>query len=187
VEFFSRTGDIDLYGVGWNRPSRRVGKTWMPFFFRRIGFNLIEQWQRIRPDPRLVAARRAYKGTAESKSETLGQYTFAICFENMILKGWITEKIFDCFFAGTIPVYWGASDIQEHIPPECFIDMRQFSNYDELKDYLKLLSQAQIDTYRESARAFINSPGFYPFSKDAFAQLFLRIVEEDAGMTLSQA
>ena len=55
--------------------------------------------------------RASWRGPARSKSETLGRYTFALCFENMVLKGWITEKIFDCFYSGTVPIYLGAPDL----------------------------------------------------------------------------
>lgn len=182
VEFFSRTQDIDLYGPGWRLPSNRVGKTWVPYLFRRLQRNATGLWQRICPNPYLEAARRVYKGPASSKSETLGNYTFALCFENMILNGWMTEKIFDCFFAGTIPIYWGAPDIDQHIPSDCFIDMRNFEGYPELRSYLKSLSQKDILNYKEHARNFLSSPQFKPFSKEAFVDLFKKIVEEDTGI-----
>jgi hypothetical protein len=83
-------------------------------------------------------------------------------------------------------VYWGAPDIQEHVPPECFIDMRRFHDYAELKDYLKSLTPAEIRAFRESARDFVNSPRFQPFSKQAFAEMIGRIVEEDAGVVLNR-
>jgi hypothetical protein len=184
VEFFSRTNDIDLYGVGWNEPSFRVGKTWVPWTLRRFQRMCLQHWQRFFPDPMLTAARRVYRGPAKSKAETLGQYTFGLCFENSILKGWITEKIFDCFFAGTIPIYWGAPDIEAHIPTNCFIDMRNFANYQELYDYLKSLSAEEIRRYKQNAREYLKSPHFSPFSKDAFVELFCRIVQEDMGIQI---
>jgi hypothetical protein len=140
------------------------------------------RWQRVFPNPQLEAARRMYKGAASSKSEVLGQYTFALCFENSILKGWITEKIFDCFFAGTIPVYWGAPDIAEWVPTECFIDKRKFSDYAELKDFLRSLNENDIRRYKEAAREFLLSPRFRPFSKHAFAELIAKLVEQDTGV-----
>ena len=100
---------IDLYGVGWNVPSYKLGETRVPATIRHLQRKLLHQWQRLRPDPFLVAARRVYRGIATSKAEVLGKYTFALCFENQILKGWITEKIFDCFFAGTIPILRGGT------------------------------------------------------------------------------
>ncbi len=185
LEFFSRTGEVDLYGVGWDGPPTRVGKIWVPWILRRVHHTLMRRWQGLRPDPLLEAARRVYRGPAASKAETLGRYTFALCFENSILKGWMTEKIFDCFFAGTIPIYWGAPDIEQHVPPECFIDMRRFATYADLATFLKSLSAAEIQGYRENAWAYLRSPQFQPFTKDAFVELFRRIVEEDGGRRIA--
>jgi hypothetical protein len=184
VEFFSRTGEIDLYGVGWNEPSYRLGKSMVPWTVRRIQRYLQKQWQRVRPDPLLTAARKVYRGRADSKPETLGRYQFAICFENMRLNGWITEKIFDCFFSGTIPIYWGPPNIEEFIPVDCFIDMRKYESYDGLKDYLKNLDDKAVQRYRENAREFLGSPAFRPFTKEAFTELFCRFIEEDAEIKL---
>jgi hypothetical protein len=194
IEYFGRTGEIDLYGHGWDGPTYIIGRVFVPGTFgkampgtvQRINRTVVGYWQHIFPDPRLVAARKVYRGFAVSKAETLARYTFSLCFENSILKGWTTEKIFDCFFAGTVPVYWGAPDIEEHIPRECFIDMRRFSGYPELKDYLKSLTHQQIKAYRESAREFLNSPRFRPFTKQAFAEIFAAMIEEDAAVRLGE-
>jgi len=185
VEYFSRTDEIDLYGVGWDKPSWRVGKTWVPYSFRLLHHKFLQCWQRIYPDPLLKAAKQVYCGPAKSKAETLGEYTFAICFENMILTGWITEKIFDCFFAGTIPIYWGAPDIENYIPSECFIDMRHFGSYEDLRNYLKSLSEKDILNYKENSKEYLKSPQFLPFTKEAFVGTFRRMVEEDAGIQIT--
>lgn len=180
VAWFARTDSIDLYGREWDKPSHRLGRLWIPYTLRKWERDLRGRWQQVRPDPLLGAARKVYKGQADSKSETLSRYTYAICFENMVLKGWITEKLFDCLFAGTVPVYWGAPDIAELVPPECYIDMRRFGSYAELEAYLRGLTPREICAYREAGRAFLASPQFYPFSKAAFADLFVRMIEEDA-------
>ncbi len=182
VEFFSRTGEIDLFGKGWDAPPFPMTRIWTPYTFRRLYYTLKRAWSRLRPDPLLQAAQCVYRGTTPAKSQTLGQYTFALCFENMILKGWITEKIFDCFFAGTIPIYWGAPDIEEYVPAECFIDMRKFSGYPELRLFLKSLNDTEVQTYREAAREYLRSQRFWSFSKRAFAELFVRMIEEDTGI-----
>lgn len=184
IAFFSQFGEIDLYGVGWDRPSMRVGRTWVPATVRRLHSHLLHRWHRVRPDPLLAAARRAFRGQAASKAATLGQYRFAICFENMILKGWITEKMFDCFFAGTVPVYWGAPDIEAYVPAECFIDMRTFAGYEELRRYLQSLGPRDVRRYKENARDFVGSTRFHPFTIDAFVDLFRRLIAEDGGVAL---
>ena len=184
VAYFSQNGNIDLYGREWDQPSHRLGQSQIPYTIRLLSRKLHGWWHYFRPDPLLQAARKVYRGTTPSKSETLSQYTFALCFENMSLKGWITEKIFDCFFVGTIPIYWGEPEIERHIPANCFIDMRQFANYAELQQFLYSLSPKAIQEYKENARSFLQSPKFRPFSKDAFFDLFWRIIREDAGVTL---
>ena len=34
----------------------------------------------------------------------------------MEMKGYISEKIFDCFYSGTIPIYLGAKDVKTIFP-----------------------------------------------------------------------
>jgi hypothetical protein len=43
------------------------------------------------------------------------QYKFVMCFENSHNDGYITEKIFNVFLAGSIPIYDGPSDISKYI------------------------------------------------------------------------
>lgn len=87
-----------------------------------------------------------YKGIVKNKVETLSKYKFAICYENCKdVSGYITEKILDCFRAGCVPVYWGADNVTDYIPPTCFIDRRKFKDHNEL--YL-LLSEMDATTYQ---------------------------------------
>ena len=145
------------------------------------------QWEALHPptDPLRVAARQAFRGPREPrKADTLGRYTFALCFENSALEGCIPEKIFDCFYAGTVPIYWGAPDIERWIPRECFVDMREFESYTELRDFLRSRSPDHVEGYRVAAREFLRSEQFRPFSKRTFAERIGRMVEEDAGVRL---
>lgn len=43
------------------------------------------------------------------------QYKFIICFENSHSDGYITEKIFNVFLAGSIPIYDGSPDVSKYI------------------------------------------------------------------------
>jgi hypothetical protein len=183
VVCFQEFGEIDLYGRHWDRMPVRVGKTWVPATARRLQEWTWKKWHGRFPHPIYSVVAAASRGPVDSKSETLSQYTFAICFENMVLEGWITEKIFDCLFTGTVPVYWGAPDVEAWIPVECFIDMRRFSGFTELRDHLHSLSRAAIDDYREAARAFLASEAFGRFSTKAYVDLFRQMVEVDTGWT----
>jgi hypothetical protein len=180
VEYFHRFGEVDLYGRGWDRMPMRVGKTRTPATLRRIGETMATVKQRLLPDPLYVAAQAAWRGASRSKSQTLAQYRFALCFENSVLKGWMTEKLFDCFFAGTVPIYWGAPNVLDWVPAECFIDMRRFSDFAQLREFLKSLSDADEQQYRDAARAYLESARFDPFRRRGFAELIAGIVRADA-------
>jgi hypothetical protein len=182
VEYFHRFGEIDLYGKAWNRAPMRLGKSWVPWTFRRWAELLWEMKQRRWPDPVYAALAAAWKGTVASKSETLSRYKFSICFENMILPGWITEKIFDCLAAGCVPVYWGAPEVADVIPADSFIDMRQFGGFADLRRFLHGLTAAQIARYRDAGRAFLESPAYDRFRSRGFLAHFQRFVREDAGV-----
>ncbi len=181
VQFFHQFGEIDLYGRNWDRMPARVGKVRTPATFRRLVADAWQVKQRVWPDPLYAAMAAASRGPARSKSATLAQYRFALCFENSILKGWMTEKLFDCFFAGTVPVYWGAPDVLDWVPAECFIDMRQFRDLAELRRFLHAVTPDQERGYREAARAYLASDRFTPFRVEAFVNLIERMVLTDAG------
>ncbi len=181
---FERAGDIDLYGLGWDGPPYRTGVTRVPATVRRVVRRMGREAGRIRLDPLLASARRCWQGPAPSKSEVLSGYHFSLCYENMILPGWITEKIFDCLLSGTIPVYLGAPDIDQWVPPECFVDMRHFAGYADLSDYLHSLGAKDRQMFREAARAFVGSQAYYPFSSAAFIRLVADLVEADSGIRL---
>jgi len=134
----SRFGTVDLYGRGWKKWWSR-SSMWRPY------------WQHRR------TLMSIYKGACESKSQVMSQYLFALCFENMEMKGYITEKIFDCFYSGTIPMYLGAKDIADLIPEDAYIDCRKFTSWEEMHDKVMGLSDAKILSMRDAGRAFIKS------------------------------
>ena len=54
------------------------------------------------------------------------QYRFSICYENASYPGWLTEKMLDAMFAGSVPVYLGDPEVAKLVPTEAFIDKRLF-------------------------------------------------------------
>lgn len=104
---------------------------------------------------------RCYKGSVKNKLDILSKYKFCFCFENMKnVSGYVTEKIFDCFFAGCIPIYYGASDILDIVPKECFIDYRDYDSLQELEDKMLSISEVEFIRYTLAAKQFICSEDF---------------------------
>lgn len=94
---------------------------------------------------------------AEEKLKVLSNYKFCLCFENARAPGYITEKIFDCFKARCVPVYFGAPNIKNYIPAGCFIDFEKFSSYDELLKFLESMTEERYKKYISNIDAFLNN------------------------------
>jgi len=152
--------DFDLYGIGWDK-----------YYFKGI-LSRLNRFDTLR---KILKPRYpSYKGSIESKREVYKKYKFAICYENARdIPGYITEKIFDCFFAGCVPIYWGAPNITDHIPANTFIDKRNFKTYEELYCYLKNMSDKEYMGYLDAIKSFIKSDKIYPFSAECFAETII--------------
>lgn len=153
INFFANSGKFDLFGIGWDRG----------------GVNDFET----------ANIKKVYKGIVADKLPILSQYKFTFCFENTIFPGYVTEKIFDAMFAGSVPVYLGAPDITDFIPKNVFIDMRDFKS---LKDLDLFLLSMQENSYREyiaNIQKFLNSPAYEKFSSQTFNQQIINILERE--------
>ena len=60
-------------------------------------------------------------GIVRNKINFLSSYKFSIAMENSEGQGYISEKIYDSFLAGTIPIYYGGYMIDEFINPKSYI------------------------------------------------------------------
>jgi alpha(1,3/1,4) fucosyltransferase len=146
IEAFSNLADFDLFGEGWDARHPAV-------------------------EPGLhAAAQRVYRGPVDEKLSLLAQYRFALVFENTRFPGYISEKLFDCFFARCIPVYSGAPDVALYIPPPAFIDARQFATFAELEQFLRAITESDAKRYVDAAHAFLASPAYVSFCTDRFAR-----------------
>jgi hypothetical protein len=101
-----------------------------------------------------------------------------MCFENAKnYPGLITEKIFDCFAAGVVPIYYGPPNVEQYIPKDCFINFLDFSDYDELYDFLISMDGVTYQAYLDAVKAFIQTPEYYEFTSKRFAEIVLEQVQ----------
>ena len=160
---------FDLYGVGWDKFEFQG-----PKFVRAL--NLVPYiptlTQRL-----LRQSYPSYRGRVAHKVPVLQKYRFSICYENAKnIPGYITEKIFDSFFAGCIPIYWGANNIDKYVPKECFIDKRDFPTYDELFKYISTMSGKTIGEYLESIEKYLRSDDSEQFTSTYFANTIIKSI-----------
>lgn len=165
--------DFDLFGIGWDTPEARHGL---------LG-RVISKFQRYMPKRTGQVYFPSYRGEVASKLETFQKYRFSICYENVQeLPGYITEKIFDSFFAGCIPVYWGASNVANYIPEDCFIDRRKFTSHEGVYKFMTSMTELEFVAYQERIAAFLDSDRAKSFGEKTFAETIVNTIVSDLGI-----
>ena len=167
---------IDLYGPGWNPPPLRKYSDALRYVCSSVPLSF------LRGKPRFSKTRFLswlhypfFRGIAASKQETLREYRFCICYENARnIPGYITEKIFDCFLAGVVPVYWGWEGVSTLIPPATFIDRTQFESHEELFDFLDSMDAPVYNRYLASIDSFLGSDACALFSNENYVGTIIK-------------
>lgn len=109
------------------------------------------------------------------------QFQFAVCFENMALEGYVSEKILNPLMAGCIPIYLGAPDIHRYINPDCFVNVNDYPSLEACIDDLNELRQ-DMPRVRRMLEAscftadFVQKQSSYIWGKgDFFTDTFARM------------
>ena len=161
------TEDFEFYGVGWSVP--QYANKYVNYLLKKLtGVHF------------LFPKYNRYRGPVQSKNDTLRGYKFAICFENAKeIPGYITEKIFDCFFAGCVPIYFGAPNVATHIPSSCYIDYREFNGYEKLYSYLSNMSQNEYAGYINAIKDFIFNSRSLEYRTENFSDILVGHILDD--------
>lgn len=147
-EAFSGRDDFDLFGEGWDDPRPGVDP--------QVHSSVVRSHRGPVPDGDVLAL--------------LAKYRFALVYEDTRFPGCISDKIFDCFFARCVPIYSGAPDVAQYVPPSAFIDVRQFATFPELERFLRRMTEDDARRYVDAAHAFLISPEFESWCADHFAR-----------------
>ena len=106
-----------------------------------------------------------------NKINIIKKYKFYLCYENTKnVRGYITEKIFQSFAAGCVPIYSGATNISDYIPQNCFIARSHFNSDRELLDYLKNMDEKTYNSYIQNIKNFLTNKNITKLSRKFIAQ-----------------
>jgi len=86
------------------------------------------------------------------------------------LSNYITVKIFDSLAQGCVPVYWGADNVLDYIPDNCFIDRRKFANTAEVHRFISAITAQEYAQYQANIARFMKSEVAARFSSAHFAR-----------------
>ena len=173
----NRNIDFDLYGTNWLNSYKIKYYSLIKWFHKnkylRKIFHQIDKIINYTSIYKLVKLNySSYKGTLSPKIPKLRHYKFNICYENTNnVNGYITEKIFDCFLSGCIPIYFGAPNISNYIPNNTYIDRRNFKNNQELINYLVNFSKEDYTIMQNNIIHFLKSDKIDQFRSSHIASL----------------
>lgn len=165
---------FSLYGAGWDQPGVRPG------VLGRALKRLHEWRTRLLPGP---PAFPSWKGRLESKADTLRRARFSIAYENVRgSRGYLTEKIFDCFVHGCVPVYLGTPGATAGIPADCFVDADRFGSEAELLDHLRDIDRDRFAAMQAAIAGFLDSPAAQRYTRQHFARALVEGIASDLGL-----
>ena len=158
---------FDLYGFDWQNPYAKNTLT------NKI---LTKLSKKLNIKKKLIN----YKGVTASKEEVLLRNKFCFCIENEYeTNGYITEKIFDCFTNGCVPIYLGAPNITKHIPENCFINMRNYKDLSEINELIYKMKEDQFFDYQTNINKFLKSDKAKKFDYKVFAETLCHHIKSD--------
>jgi len=150
--------DFDLFGLRWNQP--------------------VTFWQKLLPFT--VKHYSTYRGHAKEKLKTLSQYKFNLVYENTSDgRGYVCDKIYTSFHARSVPIYWGAPNVQDYIDHNTYIDRRDFKSDEELAAFLTEMDEKTYNDYLEAAAMFMKSDRYARFSPEGFSKPFIEVLGLD--------
>lgn len=77
----------------------------------------------------------------QDKYRMMQQYMFHLAVENECSDDYITEKVWGALSSGSLPIYFGAPNVNKHVPEHSVVNVADFSDWDELGEHLKYLTQ----------------------------------------------
>lgn len=106
---------IDLFGFGWDMSKTSILKKLLFEFFQSV-----VSLQRLSfRQPKAFSQFPNYFGVSHNKLRTLADYKVAVVIENS--EEFMSEKLFDAWFAGCLPIYVGPDLRQWGIPEDLYI------------------------------------------------------------------
>ncbi|KAL1063476.1 hypothetical protein V6Z11_D13G145000 [Gossypium hirsutum] len=74
----------------------------------------------------------------------MSHYKFVLAIENTVTESYVTEKLFYALDSGAVPIYFGAPNVLDFVPPHSIIDGTKFRSMEELASYVKALANDPV-------------------------------------------
>jgi hypothetical protein len=142
---------LDLYGTNWNKSFASKVRI-------AIGELLISVRAKSFPNHRGIRlwfrSPHLWSGSPEDKIATLSNYKYSLVIENS--SSYLTEKLFDAFFARTIPIYVGPPVENFGIPRELVIQADP--NVSSIKEAILQAEAMEFEAWKLALESWLYDP-----------------------------
>lgn len=171
ISFFSKKHqkEFKLYGYDWDK-----------FIFSNRYLNYIFKITHLSKLKKIFTKffmKEIYFGSLINKKTVIERTKFSFAIENSnAYDNYVTEKIFDVFRYGSVPIYWGPDKLTL-IPKNTYINFNDFSSLEELYDFCINLDDYSYNNYLINIRNFLSKDA-YIFSPDFFSRTIFDLIKE---------
>lgn len=147
----SKIATVDVYGFGWERSSAHRFAHRIYELLRTIAAGSIPRFQGFNV---ILGIPKSYLGSIANKHSAMSDYKVALVVENS--SEFLTEKLFDAWFSGCIPVYLGPPVQAFGIPEHLVVAVKE-PTLRAVKDALDLALSLDREIFIQNAREFLDS------------------------------
>ena len=170
-EVLCKSSEIDLYGKRWNITFTKK----LILLFSEIKLMLRYPFSfKVKGMRYFFRNPKNCFGEIEDKFQIMTRYKFAIIIENS--DNYVSEKLFDAFVSGCIPVYVGPPLENYDIPESLYIKAEP--NFDSINRAVQIAKSINYATWSKSLNNWMSQPNtIYDWSKETFLKRLKVIIE----------
>ncbi len=126
--------------------------------------------------PRLVTLDQP--GGYEAKLDFMASRKFSIVFEHSVDENYLTEKLPDALYVGSVPIYWGCPQVAEYYNPAAFINCHDYKSFEDVVQRV-----IEVDNNSHLYEEYRNAPPILPTSR---YYRMMREMEEQCAVMLEE-
>jgi hypothetical protein len=119
------------------------------------------------PGGMATAQTRGQPDFLQVRHTTTERYAFDLCWENVQVDNYVSEKFWSPVRMGTLPLYFGPDNFHAMLPPDTIVDCRQYLHYDvfDVQELLYDVKSMSFEEYQRRVKTLLD--WYYSLPYDA--------------------